>query len=100
MSFGTQGLASKSRPKRRSAYWAGTIDSKPQAGDLILSPLTAIHEGSGWCAWGGESLIKDPQHREVLFDLENLRVSMRATFGHQSTECLTLDKTMANLLRL
>ena len=80
---------------------------KGQAGELVLYPSSSIHEvrpvtrGTrivcvGWI----ESLIRDAAQRELLFDLENLRVSLRAGMPQGSAELLTLDKTIANLLRM
>lgn len=87
---------------------AGLTQSiKGNAGDLVLYPSSSIHEvrpvtsgrrvvAVGWI----ESLIRDPAQREMLFDLENLRVSLRASLSRGSAELLTLDKTIANLLRM
>ncbi|MEM9705891.1 MAG: Fe2+-dependent dioxygenase [Pseudomonadota bacterium] len=87
---------------------AGVTQSiKAEAGDLVLYPSTFVHEVApvtsgerfvcvGWI----ESLIADAQHRALLFDLENLRASLRTTLPGQSAELITLDKTIANLLRL
>jgi PKHD-type hydroxylase len=36
----------------------------------------------------------------MLFDLENLRTALREKLPRQSAELLTLDKTIANLLRM
>jgi len=36
----------------------------------------------------------------MLFDLENLRAALRSALPLQSAELLTLDKTIANLLRM
>ena len=47
-----------------------------------------------------ESLIADPTQRELMFDMENLRASLRKQLDHQSPELLTLDKSMANLMRM
>jgi PKHD-type hydroxylase len=80
---------------------------KAEAGHLVLYPSTSIHEvrpvtrGTrivcvGWI----ESLIADQAQREMLFELENLRASLRRTLPLQSAELLTLDKTIANLLRM
>jgi len=80
---------------------------KPQAGEIVLYPSSSIHEvrpvtaGTrtacvGWI----ESWIADTGQREMLFDLENLRVSLRAQMPRQSAELLTLDKTIANLMRM
>lgn len=87
---------------------AGTVQEiKGEAGSMVLYPSGAIHEVRpvtrgqrivcvGWI----ESLIADPARRELLFDLENLRASLRAQLPAQSAELLTLDKTIANLLRM
>jgi PKHD-type hydroxylase len=84
----------------------GTQEVKGAPGELVLYPATALHEvrpvtrGArivcvGWI----ESMIADSPAREILFDLENLRASLRQTLPAQSPESLTLDKTIANLLR-
>ncbi|MFM7348591.1 MAG: Fe2+-dependent dioxygenase [Erythrobacter sp.] len=80
---------------------------KAEAGHLVLYPSGAIHEvkpvtrgtrivAVGWI----ESMVADPARREVLFDMENLRASLKAQLPSQSAELLTLDKTIASLLRL
>lgn len=80
---------------------------KGEAGSMVLYPSGALHEvrpvtrGTrivcvGWI----ESMIADAARRELLFDLENLRASLRAQLPAQSAELLTLDKTIANLLRM
>lgn len=80
---------------------------KGEAGHLVLYPSGSIHEVTpvtrgarivcvGWI----ESLIADAAQRELLFDLENLRQSLRQQLPSQSAELLTLDKTIANLLRM
>lgn len=80
---------------------------KGKAGELVLYPSSSIHEvrpvTSGTrlvCVGWIESLIRDHAQREMLFDLENLRVSLRASLPTGSAELLTLDKTIANLLRM
>lgn len=84
-----------------------TQEVKGEAGSMVLYPSGAIHEvrpvtrGTrivcvGWI----ESMIADPARRELLFDLENLRASLRGQLPGQSAELLTLDKTIANLLRM
>lgn len=76
------------------------------AGDFVLYPSTRLHRVAdvtrgtrlacvGWI----ESLIPDEAQREVIFDLENLRASLRATHDSQSPEMLVLAKTISNLLR-
>lgn len=88
-------------------HHAGVTQSvKGTAGELVLYPSSSIHEVTpvtsgerivcvGWI----ESLVADGARRELLFDLENLRVSLRGSLPAQSAELLTLDKTIANLLR-
>jgi PKHD-type hydroxylase len=73
----------------------------------VLYPSGSIHEvrpvtrGTrivcvGWI----ESLVADAAQREMLFDLENLRATLRQKLPSQSAELLTLDKTIANLMRM
>ncbi len=80
---------------------------KGEAGHLVLYPSGSIHEVRpvtrgerivcvGWI----ESLVPDAARRETLFDLENLRASLRRHLPAQSEELLTLDKTIAGLLRM
>ena len=80
---------------------------KGKAGQLVLYPATSIHEVKpvtqgerivciGWI----ESLIADQAQRELLFDLENLRASLRQKLDANSIELLTLDKNIANLVRM
>ena len=80
---------------------------KGEWGQLVLYPSTSIHEVKpvtkgerivcvGWI----ESLIADPSQRELLFDLENLRTSLRQKLEPQTPELLTLDKSMSNLVRM
>lgn len=79
---------------------------KLPAGGLVLYPTSDIHEvrqvtrgerlvAVGWI----ESSIADASQRALLFDLENLRASLRQTMPG-SEELLTLDKAIANLLRM
>ncbi len=76
-------------------------------GQLVLYPSTSVHEvrpvirgervvAVGWI----ESLVADSAQRELLFDMDNLRSSLRARLEAQSPELLALDKAMANLLRM
>lgn len=88
--------------------WAGTRETvKPAAGELVLYPARTLHRVSqvtfgerlaavGWI----ESHVRSGEAREVLFDLSNLRASLAGTHDAQSPELLTLQKTIANLLRL
>jgi PKHD-type hydroxylase len=86
---------------------SGSQTIKGEPGQMILYPSSSIHEvrpvtkGArivcvGWI----ESLIPDPTQRELLFDLENLRVGVRAKMPEDAPERLTLDKSIANLLRM
>lgn len=89
-------------------HHAGVTQSiKGRPGDLVLYPSTSIHEVKpvtngtrivcvGWI----ESMIREAHQREMLFDLENMRASLRKTLPQGSGELLTLDKTMSNLLRM
>ncbi len=80
---------------------------KGAAGDLVLYPSSCVHQvapvtsGERTAAVGWiESLIADESRRDLLFDLENLRVSLRQSLPAQSPELITLDKTIANLVRM
>ncbi|MCZ8370282.1 MAG: Fe2+-dependent dioxygenase [Porphyrobacter sp.] len=84
-----------------------TQEVKGEPGHLVLYPSGSIHEvrpvtrGTrivcvGWI----ESLVADAAQREMLFDLENLRAALRPQLPGQSAELLTLDKIIANLLRM
>jgi len=86
---------------------SGSQSIKGELGQLVLYPSSSIHEVRpvtngkrvvcvGWI----ESLIADPIQRELLFDLENLRVSLRREFAPDAVERITLDKSIANLLRM
>lgn len=80
---------------------------KGKAGDLVMYPSTSIHEvkpvTSGTrivCVGWIESMIRDVEQREMLFDLENMRASLRQALPQGSGELLTLDKTISNLVRM
>lgn len=88
-----------------SAGMTQTIKGK--AGELILYPSSSIHEvrpvTSGArivCVGWIESTIRDPVQREMLFDLENLRANLRQKLADGAPELLSLDKTVANLIRM
>lgn len=79
---------------------------KLAAGDAIVYPSTTLHRvepvtaGTRLVAVGwAQSLIRDTQHREILFDLE---VSRRGLFAREgkTTEFDLLSKSIANLLRM
>ena len=84
-----------------------TQELKGEAGYLVLYPSGSIHEVKpvtrgerivcvGWI----ESMVADAAQRELLFDMENLRAALRQKLPAQSAELLTLDKSIANLLRM
>ncbi|WP_114522471.1 Fe2+-dependent dioxygenase [Altererythrobacter sp. ZODW24] len=84
-----------------------TQSVKAAAGQLVLYPSSSIHEVTpvtrgervvciGWI----ESLIADPARRELLFDLESTRNSLRNSLPDAASELLRLDKTIANLSRM
>lgn len=89
-------------------HHAGLTQSvKGRPGDLVLYPSTSIHEVKpvtqgtrivcvGWI----ESMIRNVEQRELLFDLENMRASLRQSLPQGSGELLTLDKTISNLVRM
>lgn len=86
---------------------SGTQRLKSDVGDLVLYPSSEIHEvtpvTSGTriaCVGWIESLVPDQAKRALLFDLENLRVSLRRSMPTGCAELLTLDKSIANLLRM
>lgn len=80
---------------------------KGERGDLVLYSSSSIHEvlpvTSGErlaCVGWIESLIADEAQRALLFDLDNLRASLRKSLPDGSGELLTVDKTIANLQRM
>ncbi len=86
---------------------SGTTSLKPKAGDLVVYPSTALHKVEtvekgerlacvGWV----ESMVRDPSQREILFDLENVRIEVAKTEPAEGLTALTLSKTVSNLLRL
>ena len=84
-----------------------TSHIKAEAGQLVLYPSSSIHEvrpvNSGErvvCVGWIESLIGDPTQRELLFDLENLRASLRTKLEPHAPDLLMLDKSISNLLRM
>lgn len=89
-------------------HGAGTSQEVPgEMGQLVLYPSTSIHEvrpvTSGErhvCVGWIESLIADGAQREMLFDLDNVRATLRADPNTDPGLSLTLDKSIANLLRM
>lgn len=82
----------------------GTTVCKANAGDLILYPSTMLHEvkpitkgyrlvAVGWM----QSLIRDPQKRRILFDLNNLTHTMERA---SQPGVMIVKKTYYNLLRM
>lgn len=80
---------------------AGGRELRPPAGSAVLYPTGLLHRVMpvtagirlacvGWV----QSLVRRPDQREILFDLEGLRDE--ATGG----ESLIIDKTIGNLLRM
>lgn len=80
---------------------------KAPAGHLVLYPANSIHEvkpvtagtrivAVGWI----ESHIRDVTQRELLFDMQNLRGSLRQKLPADAPELLMLDKSIANLMRM
>jgi PKHD-type hydroxylase len=80
---------------------------KEAAGNVVLYPASSIHEvrpvtsgtrivAVGWI----ESLVRDASQRELLFDLQNTRNSLRAKLPEGAPELLMIDKSIANLMRM
>lgn len=85
---------------------AGERRIKLEAGSAVFYPSTTLHRVEqvtrgervvmvGWM----QSLVRDPAHREILFDLDNAR---RGVFDEAGKTQLfdTLSKTYSNLLRM
>ena len=91
-----------------TVHTSGMVQSfRPLLGECVIYPTSALHEVTpvikgkrivcvGWV----ESLIQDPIQRELLFDLANLKVSLKNQHQANSIEMLTLDKINANLIRM
>ena len=84
----------------------GEHSFKLDAGDLVLYPSKFLHRvepveagirlaAVGWV----QSLCRDPSHREVLFDLQQLREKEFSRHS-KSAEFDLLSKTYSNLLRM
>lgn len=85
---------------------AGEQPFKLPAGSLVLYPSTTLHRvepvtrgvrlaAVGWM----RSLVRDPAHRELLFDLDTARKALFDRDG-KSAEFDLLSKCGANLLRM
>ena len=80
---------------------------KPAAGDLVLYPSTLIHEVEpvtkgerlAAVAWV-QSEVREQERRQILFDLEQVRIAQRVGTPADAPERLVLDKAISNLLRL
>ena len=78
---------------------------KLNAGAAIVYPSSTLHrvetvtQGTRYCAvtWG-QSLIRDPFDRELLFDLDTARKAIFHKYG-KTAEFDLIAKTQANLLR-
>ena len=79
---------------------------KLAAGSLVAYPSTALHHvvevtrgvrlaAVGWA----RSYVRDPAHREMLFDLDTARRRMFAEHG-KSADYDLVSKSLANLLRM
>jgi PKHD-type hydroxylase len=80
---------------------------KLPAGDAILYPANTLHrvaevtrgERHAAILWV-QSHVRDPAHREILFDLDQVRRSLWEQAGHKRTpDFERLAKTYSNLLR-
>lgn len=85
---------------------AGEQAVKLAAGDAVLYRAGTIHHvepvrsGERLAAVGwAQSLVRDSNQREVLFDLSLLRARLNEA-GVERDEMLALDKTISNLLRM
>jgi len=84
---------------------SGVQTVKLNAGDMVIYPSGFIHEVTpvtkgerlvavGWI----QSQIRSAANRQTLFDLEQVRTTLRGKSAG-SPELLTLDKVISNLLR-
>ena len=84
---------------------AGEQSFKLPAGALVLYPSTTLHrvqpvtQGARLaCAGWAQSLVRRPDRRELLFDLETARAGLFRQHG-KTPEFDLLSKSIANLLR-
>lgn len=80
---------------------SGERGFRPAAGSIVLYPTGLLHKvmpvtaGTRLaCVGWVQSLIRRPDQRELLFDLETLRT------GLEGQDALVVDKTLGNLLRM
>ena len=83
-----------------------SIQTKPEAGDLVLYPSTSLHQvtpvSSGTrlaCVGWIESRIRRAEDRELLFDMSNLKSELAKHYPAQSPEMLTSAKILSNMIR-
>ena len=84
----------------------GAVSVKLPMGSAVLYPASSFHEvcpvtrGERWAAvtWL-ESHVRDPVKREILFDLDAIKVSLSRT-RPEEPETELAHKTYSNLLRL
>ena len=84
----------------------GKRSFKLPAGSMVVYPTTTLHEvtpvtrGTRLCAiaWG-QSMLRDPAQREMIYDLDNARREMFEREGKSRAFDL-VTKTHANLLRM
>ncbi len=80
---------------------AGDREFRPRAGSAVFYPTGLLHRVTpvtagvrlacvGWV----QSLVRRPDQREILFDLDRLRE------GAEDDAALLVDKTIGNLLRM
>ena len=85
---------------------AGEQSYKLPAGAAVVYPSSTLHRvnpvtrGERLAAVGwAQSQVRDPQHREILFDLDTARRSLFQREG-KSAEFDALSKSLANLMRM
>jgi PKHD-type hydroxylase len=83
----------------------GEQSFKLEAGDAVVYPSTSLHRvnrvesGTRLVAVGwAQSLVREAEHRELLFDLDTARRTLFAKHG-KTAEFDLLSKSLSNLLR-
>ena len=79
---------------------------KLAAGDMILYPSSSLHQvlpvihGQRLaCVLWMQSMVRDNEQRQMLFDLDQSIQSLSAEQGHQNTDVMRLTGIYQNLLR-